>query len=92
VSGWLMLASFYYQMKQYKTALYIIYYALSKCTQEKVCCQDKLSDWQYDLIKTRTVQSLGITNILRLLRVSHVFFTTKSADMTEPVHYIHINL
>ena len=35
VSGWLMLASFYYQMKQYDTVLYIIYYALSKCTPEK---------------------------------------------------------
>jgi hypothetical protein len=29
VSGWLMLASFYYQMKQYNTALYIIAYALT---------------------------------------------------------------
>ena len=29
VSGWLMLASVYYQMKQYNTALYIIAYALS---------------------------------------------------------------
>jgi hypothetical protein len=29
VSGWLMLVSFYYQMKQYDTVLYIIYYALS---------------------------------------------------------------
>jgi len=35
VSGWLMLASFYYQMKQYNTVLYIIYYALSKCTPEQ---------------------------------------------------------
>ena len=91
VSGWLMLASFYYQMKQYNTALYIISYALSKCTQEKVCCQDKLSDWQYDLIKTRTVQSLGITNILRLLRVSHVFFTTKSALIPEELELEVVN-
>jgi hypothetical protein len=45
----LMMASFYYQMKQYNTALYITSYALSKCTSEKVCCQDNLSDWQYDL-------------------------------------------
>jgi hypothetical protein len=36
VSGWLMLASFYYKMKQHNTALYIISYALSKCTPEKV--------------------------------------------------------
>ena len=44
VSGWLMLASIYYQMKQYNTALYIISYALSKCTPEKVHCQQRLSD------------------------------------------------
>jgi hypothetical protein len=60
VSGWLKLASFYYQMKQYNTALYIISYALSKCTPEKVYYQKNLTDWQYELIHTRTVQSLGI--------------------------------
>jgi hypothetical protein len=36
VSCWLMLASFYYQMKQYNTVFYIIYYALSKCTPESI--------------------------------------------------------
>jgi len=56
VSGWLMLASFYYQMKQYDTSLYIIYYAVSKCTPEKVYHQENLTDWQYELVKTRTVQ------------------------------------
>ena len=79
VSGWLMLASFYYQMKQYNTALYIISYALSKCTPEKVYGQKDLSDWQYELIKTRTVQILGITNILKLLRVSFVDFIPHSS-------------
>jgi hypothetical protein len=64
VSGWLKLASFYYQMKQYNTALYIISYALSKCTPEKEYYERSVSDWQYELIKTRTVQSLGITIIL----------------------------
>ena len=39
VSGWLMLASFYYKMKQYNTAPYIISYALSKCTPVKACYQ-----------------------------------------------------
>ena len=91
VSGWLMMASFYYQMKQYNTALYITSYALSKCTSEKVCCQDNLSDWQYDLIKTRTVQSLGITNIVKLLRVSHVFFRTKSALIPEELELEVVN-
>jgi hypothetical protein len=40
--------------------------------------QKNLSDWQYELIKTRTVQSLGITNILKLLRVSFVDFIPHS--------------
>lgn len=31
VSGWLMLASFFYRRKQYNTALCIIQYSLSKC-------------------------------------------------------------
>jgi glutathionyl-hydroquinone reductase len=66
VSGWLMLASFYYQTKQYDTALHIIYYALSKCTPEKVYDLDNLTDWQYELFKTRTVQSLEITRISKL--------------------------
>ena len=34
--------------------------------------------WQYDLIKTRTVEILGIPNILKLLRVSPVLFTKQS--------------
>jgi tetratricopeptide (TPR) repeat protein len=83
VSGWLMLASFYYQTKQYDTALYIIYYALSKCTPEKVYDQDNLTDWQYELFKTRTVQSLEITRILKLLRVRYVLFTTQSTLIPE---------
>ena len=34
VSGWLMLASFYYHMKHYNTALKIVSYAVSKCTPD----------------------------------------------------------
>jgi hypothetical protein len=51
-------------------SILLISYALSKCTPEKVYGQDNLSDWQYELIKTSAIQSLGITNILKLLRVS----------------------
>jgi glutathionyl-hydroquinone reductase len=70
-------------MKQYNTALYIIYYALSKCTPEKVYDQDNLTDWQYELFKTKTVQSLEITRILKLLRVRYVLFTTQSTLIPE---------
>ena len=34
VSGWLLLASFYYRIKHYNTALNIVSYAVSKCTTE----------------------------------------------------------
>jgi hypothetical protein len=71
VSGWLMLASFYYKMKHYNTAFYIISYALSKCTPEKVYNQENVTDWQYELIKTSTIQSLSITNILKLKLISY---------------------
>jgi len=64
-------------------ALYSISYALSKCTSEKVYNQPNLSDWPYDLVKTRTVQSLEITNILKLLSVSNAIFTPQSTLIPE---------
>jgi tetratricopeptide (TPR) repeat protein len=91
VSGWLMLASLYYQMKQYNMALYITSYALSKCTPEKVYNQENVTDWQYELIKTRTVQSLGITIILKLLRVSFVLFTSQSTLIPEELELEVVN-
>jgi hypothetical protein len=56
VSGWLMLASFYYRMKHYNTALNIVSYAVSKCTTEKVYeQQNNLSNEQYALIKMKVL-------------------------------------
>ena len=91
VSGWLMLASFYYKIKQYNTALYITSYALSKCTPGKVYNQDNLTEWQYELIKKRTVQSLGIVNILKLLRVRLVRFTPQSTLIPEELELEVVN-
>jgi hypothetical protein len=53
------------------------------CTLEKVYCQNNLSDWQFDLIKTRTVLILGIANILKLLRVRFVDFIPHSTLIPE---------
>jgi hypothetical protein len=78
-------------MKQYNTALYIISYALSKCTPEKVCNQENLTDWQYELIQTRTVQSLGITNILQLLHVRAVWFIEHSTLIPEELELEVVN-
>jgi hypothetical protein len=48
-------------MKHYNTALNIVSYAVSKCTTEKVYYQNNLSNEQYALIKTKTIQSMSIT-------------------------------
>ena len=53
------------------------------CTLEKVYCQNNLSDWQFDLIKTRTVLILGIANILKLLRARFVDFIPHSTLIPE---------
>ena len=83
VSGWLILASFYYRMKHYNTALKIVSYAVSKCTTEKVYEQENLSNEQYALIKIRTIQRISITRVLKLLLVSDVVFTLKSTLIPE---------
>ena len=52
-------------------------------TRKKVFYQEIFSGWQYELIKTRTVQSLSATQILKLLRVSSVEFTRQSPLIPE---------
>ena len=83
VSGWLMLASFYYRMKHYNTSLHIVSYAVSKCTPEKVYYQQNLSNEQYALIKTKTIQSISITRVLKLLHVRDVVFKPHSTLIPE---------
>ena len=83
VSGWLLLASLYYRMKHYNTALHIVSYAVSKCTPEKVYYQNNLSSEQYALIKTKTMQSISITRVLKLLLVRDVLFIPQSTLIPE---------
>ena len=91
VSGWLMLASFYYRMKHYNTAINIATYAVSKCTTEKVYCQNNLSKEHYALIKTKTMQSMNITRVLKLLLVRYVDFTQQSTLIPEELELEVIN-
>ena len=51
--------------------------------QNKVFHQEIFSDWQYELIKTRTVQRLSATQILKLSRVSSIEFTRQSPLIPE---------
>jgi hypothetical protein len=50
---------------------------------QKVYNQKIFSDWKSELIKTRTVQSVCATQILKLLRVSSVEFTRQSPLIRE---------
>jgi hypothetical protein len=77
-------------MKHYNTALNIVSYAVSKCTTEKVYTQQQnLSNEQYALIKTKTIQSISITRVLRLLFVSDVIFT-KESTLIPPELYLEV--
>jgi hypothetical protein len=70
-------------MKHYNTALHIVSYAVSKCTPEKVYYQKNLSSEQYALIKTKTMQSISITRVLKLLLVRLVVFKQQSTLIPE---------
>jgi tetratricopeptide (TPR) repeat protein len=70
-------------MKHYNTALHIVAYAVSKCTPEKVYYQQNLSSEQYALIKTKTMQSMSITRVLKLLLVRVVDFIQQSTLIPE---------
>jgi tetratricopeptide (TPR) repeat protein len=91
VSGWLLLASFYYRMKHYNTALNIVSYAVSKCTTEKVYYEENLSNEQYALIKTKTPQSISITRVLKLFLVRYVNFTRQSTLIPEELELEVVN-
>ena len=65
-------------MKHYNTALNIVSYAVSKCTPDKFYSKENLSSEHYALIKTRTMQSIRITRVLKLLLVRIVTFTLQS--------------
>jgi hypothetical protein len=70
-------------MKHYNTAFHIVSYAVSQCTPEKVYYQKNLSSEQYALIKTKTMQSISITRVLKLLLVRNVVFMPQSTMIPE---------
>jgi tetratricopeptide (TPR) repeat protein len=92
VSGWLMVASFYYRMKHYNTAINIASYAVSKCTPEKFFYQENyLSSEHCALIKTRMIQSMSITRVLKLLLISYVYFIPQSTLIPEELELEVVN-
>jgi tetratricopeptide (TPR) repeat protein len=78
-------------MKHYNTAINIVTYAISKCTPEKVYNQKNLSREQYALIKTKTMQSMSIIRVLRLLRVRTVVFALQCTLIPEELELDVVN-
>ncbi|CAC5364314.1 unnamed protein product [Mytilus coruscus] len=76
VSGWLMLASYFYNANQYKKSLIIIVYALSKCTLEKHLCWTEMSVTQRLLVKRHLALEQGVVRSLKLLHVDCVVLST----------------
>ncbi|XP_052078289.1 uncharacterized protein LOC127716216 [Mytilus californianus] len=78
VSGWLILASFFYKENQYTKSLLIISYALSKCTPEKLFRGAELSVMQRLIVKWYSVQKQGVVHSLKKLLVDYVIFKTST--------------
>jgi tetratricopeptide (TPR) repeat protein len=70
-------------MKHYNTAINIVSYAVSKCTTENVYDQKNLSSEQCALIKTKTIHSMSITRVLKLLLVRYVDFAQQPTLIPE---------
>ncbi|XP_052076446.1 uncharacterized protein LOC127714426 isoform X2 [Mytilus californianus] len=78
VSGWLMIASFFYTSKQYKKALCIIMYSLSKCTHEKLYSFMDMSGIQYQLFKLKLFQKKSIVRLWKIMLIDFMKFGKKS--------------
>jgi hypothetical protein len=78
-------------MKHYNTAINIVTYAVSKCTPEKVYYQENLSSEQYALIKTKTIQSMSIIRVLKLLLVRLGNFKRQSTLIPEELELEVVN-
>ncbi|CAC5426156.1 unnamed protein product [Mytilus coruscus] len=78
VSGWLLLASFFYRTQHYIPALDVTLYALSKCTFEKLCLGKAISGIQFELLSLQTIRKKGIINLIKLLGVKLSFLADSS--------------
>ncbi|CAC5414224.1 unnamed protein product [Mytilus coruscus] len=78
VSGWLLLASFIYQTKQYKKSLAILQYSLSKCTSEKLYLLRSLSNSHYELLNFDIFRRMPIVQLFKFLRLDSIDFCESS--------------
>jgi hypothetical protein len=78
-------------MKHYNTAINIATYAVSKFTTEKVYDPENLSNEQYALMKTKTIQSMIITRVIQLLLVRGIYFIPQSTLIPEELELEVVN-
>ncbi|CAC5387565.1 unnamed protein product [Mytilus coruscus] len=78
VSGWLMLAFLFYKTKQYRKALHIIMYSVSKCTSEKLYRFVDMSDIHYQLLNLKSFQNKSIVELLKISLVHYMHFEVNS--------------
>ena len=80
VSGWLLLASFFYVHKRYKESMLVSEYALSKCTDEKLYALNiGLTKDNDEMNKNMSGRKIGIGHILRELTLDTADFQQNSA-------------
>ncbi|XP_071147878.1 uncharacterized protein [Mytilus edulis] len=78
VSGWLMVASLFYKRKQYRTALHIIRYSISKCTPDKLYPGITMLDIHYQSLKLQTIDKKSVAYLLKFMFVDSIRLTVNS--------------
>ncbi|XP_063416456.1 uncharacterized protein LOC134698095 [Mytilus trossulus] len=78
VSGWLMLASFFYKRKQFSKALYIVQYSISKCSQEQIHIPMNISDIHNELLSLHLYRKMTVVQFWRYLLLDYVMFDEDS--------------
>ncbi|VDI53549.1 Hypothetical predicted protein [Mytilus galloprovincialis] len=78
VSGWLLLASFFYNIKCYHSAIYILQYSLFKLTPEKFQRCMKLSQVHNELLNLSIFKKMKIGKLMKFKMVDHVFYEEQS--------------
>ncbi|XP_076071336.1 uncharacterized protein LOC143042761 [Mytilus galloprovincialis] len=105
VSGWLLLASFFYGNKQYNSAICTLQYSLSKCSPEKVYEPFmKLSEIHHEFVELNLLKNMNLVRLWKILMVKNFNFHTNSTLIPDelkilehdtdicsfsPVEYIH---
>lgn len=79
VSGWLHLATFFYQMNQYSTCKYVLTYALQKCKSVKLCHFANHSIEERAQLKSDIVERKSLMSCLKLITVQYVHFVKRSS-------------